>query len=58
MHGRGYTTVKDFMDYSGLKRTTARRYLDGLCEGDNPAMRSYKEGQTRHYVPKNIGKEP
>lgn len=46
----GYTTVKGFMDSSGLKRTTARRYLDSLCKGDNPLMISYLEGRTMHYA--------
>ena len=47
----GYTTVQLFMEKSGLKETSARRYLNSLCEGDNPLLFSYLEGRNMHYRP-------
>ena len=47
----GYTTVRYFCGHSGLKYTTARRYLNSLCEGENPRLRKRKEGPTVHYMP-------
>lgn len=48
---RGYTTVNFFCYHSGLKYHTARRYLNQLCEGDNPRLRKRKEGSVMHYLP-------
>lgn len=48
---RGYTTVRYFCGHSGLKYGTARRYLNSLCEGENPRLRKTKEGPTLHYLP-------
>ena len=50
MH-KGYTTVKRFSNYSGMKYRSAKRYLDGLCKSENPRIRRYKEGTTMHYAP-------
>ena len=46
----GYVTVSTFMMASGLKRKSAKAYLDSLCEGDNPRLRRYREGRTLHYA--------
>ena len=48
--GRGYTTVKKFAYYSGLKYDTAKRYLNSLCSGDNPLLYKRKEGTTFQYM--------
>ena len=32
----GYTTIPEFMIYSGLKRDSAKAYLNSLCQGDHP----------------------
>ena len=48
---RGYTTVRYFCHHSGLKYATARRYLNSLCEGENPRLWKTKEGPTLHYLP-------
>ncbi len=45
----GYTTVKRFMNKSGLRETAARAYLDNLCKGDTPLLRRFREGTTMHY---------
>ena len=46
----GYITIKTFQWYSGLKFKSAQRYLDSLCQGDNPRLRRYREGRTWHYT--------
>ena len=46
----GYVTVKTFMCFSQLKRKSAKAYLDSLCQGDNPRLRCYREGNTLHYT--------
>ncbi len=46
----GYITVKNFMAISGLKRKTAKAYLDSLCQGDHPRLVRYREGRTLHYT--------
>jgi hypothetical protein len=38
------------MIYSRLKRKSAQRYLDSLCEGAHPRLRRYREGRTLHYI--------
>jgi hypothetical protein len=46
----GYITISTFMIYSRLKRKSAQRYLDSLCEGAHPRLRRYREGRTLHYI--------
>lgn len=46
----GYTTISTFMEFSHLKRKSAKAYLDSLCEGDHPRLRRYHEGRTWHYL--------
>jgi len=46
----GYITIKTFQIFSGLKSKSAQRYLDSLCQGDNPRLRRYREGRTWHYT--------
>ena len=46
----GYITISNFMWASRLKYTSAKRYLDSLCQGDHPRLRCYQEGRTWHYV--------
>lgn len=48
---KGYTTANNFCYYSGLKYYTARRFLNSLCEGENPRLRKRKEGTVMHYIP-------
>lgn len=48
--GKGYTTIKSFQIFSGLKPKSAKAYLDSLCEGPNPRMWRYREGRTWHYA--------
>lgn len=47
---KGYTTVNRFCYCSGLKYHTAKRYLNSLCEGDNPLLRRTLEGRNWHYA--------
>ena len=47
----GYTTISRFQVFSGLKRDSAKRYLDSLCEGPCPKLRCYREGKVLHYHP-------
>ena len=42
--GRGYVTTTIFQARTGLKRDTARRFLDGLCEGEHPLLKLSREG--------------
>ena len=54
----GYVTVSRFQYFSGLKRKSAKAYLDRLCEGDNPRLHRYREGRIWHYtVLRNTPKE-
>ena len=46
----GYITIKTFQTFSRLKYKSAQRYLDSLCQGDNPCLGRYKEGRTWHYI--------
>ena len=48
---KGYTTVNGFCFHCGLNYYTARRYLNSLCEGENPRLRKKKEGTVMHYLP-------
>ncbi len=55
---RGYTTAKRFSYKAGLRYMTAKRFLDGLCEGEQPRLQRFKEGTTYHYLPlANTGKK-
>lgn len=47
----GYTTIKTFQIFSGLKYKSAKRYLDSLCEGDAPRLRRNKDAGALHYFP-------
>ena len=49
--GNGFATIPVFMIFSGLKRDSARRYLDSLCRGDNPRLRKVRYGRQWHYFP-------
>lgn len=46
----GYITISTFMQFSQLKRKSAKAYLDSLCEGDHPRLRRYLEGRMLHYT--------
>lgn len=47
--GRGFTTIKAFMVFSGLKYQSAKRYLDSLCISEKPRLYRSKEGGTWCY---------
>ena len=51
----GYTTVPEFMSASGLKRDSAKSYLDSLCKGDHPRLWRVKESRRFLYFPKDGG---
>jgi hypothetical protein len=51
----GYATIPEFMIYSGLKRDSAKSYLDSLCEGDHPRLWRVKESRRFLYFPKKKG---
>ena len=44
----GYTTIPQFMASSGLKRDSAKSYLDSLCTGDHPRL--WKVRQSRRWL--------
>ena len=46
---RGFTTIKTFMAFSGLKYQSAKRYLDSLSQGESPRLLRTKEGNTLFY---------
>ncbi len=48
---KGYTTINHFCYHSGLKYKAGQRFLNSLCEGDNPSFCRYKEGTTYIYRP-------
>lgn len=48
----GYTTIPEFMIYSGLKRDSAKNYLDSLCKGDHPRLWRVRESRRWLYFPK------
>jgi len=41
----GYTTIPDFMIYSGLRRDSAKAYLDSLCQGEHPRLWKVRESR-------------
>ena len=47
---KGHISIKRFQINSGLKYTSAKHYLDSLCDGDSPRLQRYKEGRMWHYV--------
>ena len=49
---RGFTTIPEFMIYSGLKRDSAKTYLDSLCKGDYPRLWRVRESRRWLYFPK------
>ena len=48
----GYTTIPDFMVFSGLKRDSAKTYLDSLCKGEHPRLWKVRESRRWLYFPK------
>ena len=48
----GYTTIPEFMIYSGLKRDSAKTYLDSLCKGEYPRLWKVRESRRWLYFPK------
>lgn len=48
----GYATIPEFMIYSGLKRDSAKSYLDSLCRGEHPRLRKIRESRRWLYFPK------
>ena len=50
----GYTTIPEFMIFSGLKRDSAKTYLDSLCKGDHPRLWKVRESRRWLYFPKEI----
>jgi len=48
----GYTTIPEFMIFSGLKRDSAKTYLDSLCKGDKPRLWKVRESRRWLYFPK------
>lgn len=49
----GYTTIQKFMKFSGLKRDSAKAYLDSLCMGDNARLCRVRESRSWLYLPKH-----
>lgn len=48
----GYTTIPEFMIFSGLRRDSAKAYLDSLCKGDQPRLWKVRESRRWLYFPK------
>ena len=53
----GYTTIPDFMVISGLKRDSAKTYLDSLCKGEQPRLRKMLKSRRWLYFPKKTASE-
>ena len=53
----GYTTIPDFMVISGLKRDSAKTYLDSLCKGKHPRLRKMLKSRRWLYFPKKPASE-
>ena len=53
----GYTTIPDFMVISGLKRDSAKTYLDSLCKGEHPRLRKMLKSCRWLYFPKKPASE-
>ena len=54
----GYTTIPEFMAFSGLKRDSAAAYLDSLCQGDHPRLWKVRERRRWLYFPKGKQEAP
>ena len=55
---RGFTTIPEFMIYSGLKRDSAKAYLDSLCTGDHPRLRKVRESRRwLYFLERDTSKE-
>ena len=48
----GYATIPEFMIFSGLKRDSAKAYLDSLCKGEHPRLWRVRESRRWLYFPK------
>lgn len=48
---QGFVTIPQFMDLSGLKRDSAKSYLDGLCKGENPRLWKTRRSGSWFYFP-------
>ena len=48
----GYATIPEFMIFSGLKRDSAKTYLDSLCKGEHPRLWKVRESRRWLYFPK------
>lgn len=48
----GYTSVSTFMYFSGLKRDSAQKFLDSLCQGEDARLRRIKNGKSYIYSPR------
>ena len=54
----GYATITQFMAYSGLRRDSAKAYLDNLCLGEHPRLWKVRESRRWLYFPtKDSSKE-
>ena len=42
---RGDASIQDFMYFSHLKRDSAKKYLDSLCEGEQPLLQKRLRGR-------------
>ena len=45
-------TIPEFMIFSGLKRDSAKAYLDSLCKGEHPRLWKVRESRRWLYFPK------
>ena len=48
----GYTSVSSFMHFSGLKRDSAQKFLDSLCQGEDARLRRRRNGKSYIYSPR------
>ena len=47
-----HITIPEFMVYSGLKRDSAKAYLDSLCKGEHPRLWKVRKSRRWFYFPK------
>ena len=47
---KGYTDIKTFMHFSGLKRDSAQHYLDSLTQGEHPKLQRSMSGKSYVYT--------
>ena len=50
----GYTSVSSFMHFSGLKRDSAQKFLDSLCQGEDARLRRRRNGKSYIYSPRTV----